>query len=355
MRIAVFAVAALLVLDAGTQAGAQAPYVVKVGILASTTDTPLFIADKKGYFHDEGLSVDFVTFDSGANMVAPLGTDQLDVGGGALSVGLYNAVARGIDVKVVADLGSDPPGYGLAPFIVRADLVKSGRYKTLADLRGLTLAGNSPQSSGASLMNVLLKKAGLAASDVKVAYLAYPDQLAALRNGSVDAAVSLEPFATQAVESGVAVRIAGDDELYPNQEISVIMYGGSFVKNHRDVGLRFMRAYLRAVRYYNLALAHGKLAGPNADDVVKILLASLPIRDPAIFRKVTPSGDNPNGHVYLDSMRTDFAYFKAQGYIQGAVRPEDIVDDSFVTEALKALGPYDAKAELRRLRAASKS
>lgn len=350
MRTTVFCIAALLLFNAGSQAGAQAPYVVKVGILASTTDTPLFIADKKGYFRDEGLAVDFVTFDSGANMIAPLGTGQLDVGGGALSVGLYNAVARGIDVKVVADLGSDPPGYGLSPFIVRADLVKSGRYKTLADLKGLTVAGNSPQSSGASILNVLLKKAGLTANDVKVAYLAYPDQLVALKNGSVDAAVSLEPFATQAVESGAAVRIMGDDEFYPNQEISVIMYGGSFVKNHRDLGLRFMRAYLRAVRYYNAALAHGKLAGPNADDVVKILLDSLPIRDASIFRKVTPSGDNPNGHVYLDSMRTDFAYFKAQGFIQGSVKPEDVVDDSFVAEALKTMGAYDAKAELRKLK-----
>ena len=102
-----------LVLLAASGAAAQEPYVVKVGILMSTTDTPLFIADKKGYFREEGLTVKFITFDSGAGMTVPLGSGQLDVGGGALSVGLYNAVQRGIDVRVVADLGSDPPGYGL--------------------------------------------------------------------------------------------------------------------------------------------------------------------------------------------------------------------------------------------------
>jgi NitT/TauT family transport system substrate-binding protein len=341
-RIVVACIALIALASIGAPVRAQAPLVVRVGILTSTTDTPLFIADKKGYFRDEGLSVSFVTFDSGANMIAPLGTGQLDVGGGALSVGLYNAVARGVDVRVVADLGSDPPGYGLAPLLVRSDLVKSGRYKTYADLKGLTVAGNSPQSSGAAMMNVLLKKAGLTPADIKVAYLAYPEQVVALKNGSVDAALSLEPFATEAVENGAAVRIAGDDEFYPNQEISVIMYGGGFVKNHRDLGVKFMRAYLKAVRYYNGALAHGKLAGPNADDVVKILLASMPIKDPAIFRSVTPSGDNPNGHVYLDSMRQDFAYFKAQGIITGNVKPEDIVDDSFVSEVLKTIGPYKA-------------
>jgi NitT/TauT family transport system substrate-binding protein len=286
------------------------------------------------------LSVNFVTFDSGANMIAPLGTGQLDVGGGALSVGLYNAVARGVDVRVVADLGSDPPGYGLAPFIVRVDLVKSGRYKDLKDIKGFTIAGNSPQSSGAAMMDKLLKKAGLKPQDIKMAYLAYPEQIVALKNASVDAALSLEPFATQAVEAGYAVRIMGDDAFYPNQEISVIMYGGTFIKEHRDLGLKFMRAYLKAVRYYNDALANGKLAGRNADDVIKILMQSLPIKDPSTLRNYTPSGDNPNGHVYLASMRYDFEYFKAAGFITGQIRPEDVVDDSFVTEALRTLSPY---------------
>jgi NitT/TauT family transport system substrate-binding protein len=340
MRAFVCACMMVVLLSLGSQARGQSPLVVRVGILTSTTDTPLFIADKKGYFRDEGLSVDFLTFDSGANMIAPLGTGQLDVGGGALSVGLYNAVARGVDVRVVADLGSDPPGYGLSPFIVRADLVKTGRYKTLKDIKGLTIAGNSPQSSGAVMMDKLVKKAGLTPQDIKTAYLAYPEQVVALKNGSVDAAISLEPFATEAVEAGYAVKIMGDDGFYPNQEISVIMYGGSFIKNHRDVGLKFMRAYLRAVRYYNLALANGKLAGPNADDVIKILTESLPIKDPSTLRRYTPSGDNPNGHVYLAAMRYDLDYFKAAGIIQGAVKADDVVDDSFVTDVLKDIGPY---------------
>lgn len=45
----------------------------------------------------------------------------------------------------------------------------------------------------------------------------------------------------------------------PNQEISVIMYGGAFVRDHRDVGVKFMRAYIRGVRYYNDAYPDGKL------------------------------------------------------------------------------------------------
>ncbi|TMG99217.1 MAG: ABC transporter substrate-binding protein, partial [Betaproteobacteria bacterium] len=100
---------------------------VRVGIVNASSDVGFFVADKKGYFRQEGISVSFTEFDSGARMVAPLGTGQLDVGAGSVSAGLYNAVARGIDIKIVADKGSTPPGYGFQPLLVRKDLVDSGR------------------------------------------------------------------------------------------------------------------------------------------------------------------------------------------------------------------------------------
>src|SRR3974390_1317652 len=55
---------------------------VRVGVVGSMTEAPFYIADKKGYFRDEGIVVNFIPFDSAANMVAPLGAGQLDAGGG---------------------------------------------------------------------------------------------------------------------------------------------------------------------------------------------------------------------------------------------------------------------------------
>jgi NitT/TauT family transport system substrate-binding protein len=59
-----------------------------------------------------------------------------------------------------------------------------------------------------------------------------------------------------------------------------------------------------------------------------------------MFRKITPSGSNPDGHVYVDSMRSDLAFFKREGLIEGNVTAEQVVDDTFATEAVKALGAY---------------
>jgi NitT/TauT family transport system substrate-binding protein len=317
---------------------------VRVGVVGSMTEAPFYIADKKGYFRDEGIAVNFIPFDSAANMVAPLGAGQLDAGGGAPSAGLYNAVARGIDVRAVADLGHSTPGFGFQVLVVRSDLVKSGQYKSFADLRGRTIAvAGRGATAHAAIASKLVAKGGLKYDDVKVVFMDYSDQVVALKNGSIDASLFPEPNATLAVRAGAGVRIAGNDAFYPDQQVAVMLFGSNLLRTHRDLGVRFMRAYLRGVRYYAQAHKGGKLAGPNADDVIRILNESTRIKDPEIFRAVTPNADDPNGRLNLGSMRDDFATYKDLGLIQGATRADDAVDTSFATEALKTLGTYKGR------------
>src|SRR5262249_42848068 len=132
-----------------------------VGATMSTSDAPIYIADKKGYFHAEGLDVTVSNFRSAADMVAPLGAGQLQAGAGSASAGLYNAVARGIRIRVVADKASSPPGYGATKILVRKDHVASGRYKEPRDLKGMKFAMNAPGVSNTSTLNTLLHSVGL--------------------------------------------------------------------------------------------------------------------------------------------------------------------------------------------------
>ena len=104
-----------------------------------------------------------------------------------------------------------------------------------------------------------------------------------------------------------------------------------------------MRAYIKGARYYNDGLANGRYAGPNADAVLKILAEEIGAQ-PALFQKSVPVAMNPNGHVNVASMREDLAFYKSQGFIEGAVTTEQIVDDSIATEAVRQLGPYRRKA-----------
>ncbi len=341
-RIAVAALCAGLLasFSAATPARGDDPVTIKVGALNIGSDAPFLIADKKGYFKDEGLSVVFTVFPSAGQMVVPLSSGQLDVGGGAPAVGIYNAFSRGINIKVVADRATDAPGYGFDPLLVRTDLIKSGRFKTPKDLKGMTIAGNQAGSNSTVALYELLKKYGLGWNDIKRVNLDYPEHVAALQNGKVDASITSEPEATEAEATGGVTRIMGNDAWYPNQQLSTLIYSGAFIKDHRDLAKKFMRAYLRGVRYYVGSLKGGHFAGSNAADVMAILTEKTSLKDPNFYKKMTPGWINPDGKLNLVSMRKDLQYFKDQGLIEGNVKVEDVVDESILTEVLKEVGPY---------------
>ena len=119
--------------------------VLKVGVIGTVSDAPFFIAEKKGYFRDEGLSVDFTFFDSAAKMIAPLGIGELDIGGGATSAALYNAAGRAVNIRIVADKARNSKGFGFQSLVVRKDL--QDKIKSFVDLKGrkvaISAAGNS--------------------------------------------------------------------------------------------------------------------------------------------------------------------------------------------------------------------
>src|SRR5262249_29840324 len=72
-------------------------------------DVGFFLGMDEGYYAEQGIELDLTSFDSAANMVAPLATNQLEAGGGAPSAGLYNALRSGVNVRIVADKGHSDP------------------------------------------------------------------------------------------------------------------------------------------------------------------------------------------------------------------------------------------------------
>lgn len=333
--IAVLCAAAALV---GPAAG-RADEPVTIGVVGATSDIIVYLAEKKGFLHEEGLKGDITVFDSGAKMVAPLGAGQLDVGAGAYSAGLFNAVDRGIDIRIVADKATNKAPYDYRIIIVRTPV--AGEIKTLGDLKGRKIGITAQGAADNSVIAVALKSVGLGVSSVERVYLGFPAQLVALKNGGIDAAFSAEPDATIAVRQGIAVKFMPYSAFYPVVQSGVILYGASFLERDRAKGARFMKAYLRAVRFYDSSLKDGHIAGPNADYIFQALTELTKQQDKSVFRDMVACWTNPDGAIDMASVRTDLANFKAQGDVQSDIQPERGIDLSFVTEAAKELGPYE--------------
>jgi NitT/TauT family transport system substrate-binding protein len=328
---------------AATASPARAVDQVKIGVSRTISDAGYYVADAKGFFRDEGLEVSITGFNSAAQMIAPLGTGELDVGGGTVSAGFYNAIGRGILMKIVADQASIKPGYGYSSLMVRKDLVDSGRYKTFADLKGMKVAIGAPGTGTASALNEALKKGGLKYDDVDVVYIGFPEHLPTYRNKGIDASITNEPTMTRAIEENVAVRVAGNDVTYPDQQTAVTFFSDHFIKGRRDVAERFMRAYIRGVRMYNDALQDGHLAGPAAGEVIPILVKYTSIKDESMFHRMVPSYVSPNGEVNVASLKKDLDFFRELGLIEKKdVSVDGVVDSSFAQAAVAKLGPYRA-------------
>ncbi len=332
---------ALCLLAFITIAPARANEKVAIGYTQTATDIGLYVAGTRGYFKEEGIDLELVLFDSAARMIAPIASGELQAVAGAPSAGFFNAVARGIDIRMVADKVSTPPGRPSQTLIVRKDLMDSGRVKTVADLKGLKLANGAPGTAASVTLNRMLERGGLSLADIEQTYLPFPQMVVALANKAVDAALPAEPATTEAVSKGYATKLLTDDVAYPDHEIAVIFFTGKFATEKPDVAKRFLKAFLHGVRDHNDALGpDGKLTGDKGEAIIKILNEYTPIKDPQFYRNFALAACNPDGTLNLASISGDLAAFKAQGLIEGEVDMHRVVDTRLLEAALKEIGLY---------------
>lgn len=327
-----YAACVWLLLFAFSAPAAQAQDKVRVGAYASISDAGLYIAKDKGYFAEQGLSVEIVQVNTGTEMTSQLANGDLDASGGAPGAGLYNAVRQGIELKIVADKGSSLAGHGYFAFVVRKEL--ADKIKQPADMRGhlLAVTGYGAGAPSEVTIHKLLESGGLKESEINQVNMQFADIAAALGTGKVDIGVLIEPLVSQVVNKGIAVAWKRVDTVYPNQQYGALMYGPGIMKRP-DVAKRFMIAYLKAVRFYNDAL-EGKA---SRDELVSILTKNTSVRNPEVYRDMVFPGLDRNGRLNVAGMKADVEWWVAAGRMKQSVPVEKLVDASYAEEAAKAI------------------
>lgn len=307
------------------------PAKLKLGVLGTTGDAPLYIAFEKGYFREQNLEIEFVQFGSALDMIAPLAARQLDVGSGGIGAALFNAFSQGIPIKLVAETVRTPVEWRSNAWFVRSDL--KDKVKAPADLKGLTVSLAATCTVIDTELSVLLEKGGLKRTDVTVRTVPYADNAAAFASKSIDFTYGFEPFASTFQSTGVAFLWMTGGSVIPNHVQSGILYGPS-ITAQLDVAQRWMMAYLKgareAYRYFNTL--------PLPDDITQILVKHGLQKDPARVRVTPLSPRNLDGSVDTNSVKTDLDFFKANGCIQGSPTVDQVVDNSYAVFAVSKLG-----------------
>ncbi len=323
---------------AGPAPPASGQVALRVGTVGSVSDAGFFVAQDRGYFAEQGLQVEFLPFRSAAEMVAPLGVGQLDIGGGAVSAGLFNALARGIDLRIVADKGTIRVGQSYEALVIRRDLVESGRFKGLSDLRGLRIALAATGISPHIDLWMFAQKGNVNMEEVEIVVMPFPDKVPAMANKAIDGSLLIEPFKTRALDDRIGVLIETVDKVYPDHQVAVVLYSPAMRREKVDLGRKFVLGYLRAVRDYNDAFVRKDIRKKR--EVVESLTRHTPEKDRALYDRMVMPWLDPNGAVIRQSLRFDQDWYNQRGFVARKVNLSLVVDDRFVLHALEKLGRY---------------
>ena len=170
--------------------------VLAVGGKTTLYYLPLTLADRLGYFKDEGLDVEINDFPGGSKALQALVGHSADVVSGAYE---HTIVMQTLAQKVQAFvLQGMNPGLELG---IRKDLAAG--YSWAKDLKGMKIGVSAPGSSTHMLINHLLASVGLKQDDVSIIGVGTgPTAVAAMRSGQIDALSSSEPVMTLLERSG---------------------------------------------------------------------------------------------------------------------------------------------------------
>lgn len=327
-----------LALAATAVALAQAPVAplspresVRVAYVPIMKFATLYVAQERGLFDALGLDVTIDRVASGTEAIAFLEQGQIDVGGIAIVVSLWNGWAQGLDLRVIAPGGLEPFENSPTKLMLRADLADT--VTEIADLRGRTVAvAGGPGSGGEYLAAKALERAGLTIRDVTLVNLSNPDIPAGLAGGAIDAGIVGSPYADTIEAEGVGVPFATD--LTPGLMTVAFVGSGAFVTERPDVARRFALALMQAARlmqgddYLSDANVAAYLGYVNATE--EALRAGAPVvYDPDQAIPLEGLADVERTH--RENGRTAYA---------SPVDLANVADTQFVDWAREVLGPW---------------
>lgn len=335
MTLRLRAVLAVLV-SSGLLAGCApapdpAPDRLRVVVLPFLSFAPYFIAIEEGLFERQGIELEIVTLERGAEALPALIQGQIDVLGASVSVAMLRAMAEGAPLRVVADKGliafQDCVGSGYA---VRRTLVDTGAVAEVADLAGLNAAFEPAEFTEYSV-DRLLSTAGLSSADVRMVDVPFPAMSEAFAAGTLDLTPVGEPWLTRLVESGAATIWRPTTDVIPGFQFAVILFGPTLLEDNPDLGRRFMVAYLEAVRLHE----QGKTAR-NLE-----ILAEHSGLEPELLERMCWYSFNEDGGINLQSVLDFQDWAVARGYLDRPADPGQIWEPRFAEQAVQTLEDRD--------------
>ena len=266
LTVVLFAVGAFT----APRAWAQRSLPITIGY-QDTPDWLFFVARDLKLFEKAGLAPSYVKFPGGPPMIAATQNGSIDlasVGSVAFVVGL----SQGLDWVMI---GINPEGAYSQGLVARRD---SG-IRTPADLRGKRIGLFNGTNAQFGLM-MILRQHGIRPDQVTMLNMPPEEQMLALENKKIDAAMVWEPWMQRMVHGagGRIISTEGNIGIYTNVDGYTVRR--QWLVTHRETAVRFLRALLRAQSLIRQrpelvpATLRGRFPEVNESDLATILAHS---------------------------------------------------------------------------------
>jgi NitT/TauT family transport system substrate-binding protein len=211
---------------------------------------PLTIAERNGYFKDEGLDVEILDFPGGAKALQALLGGSVDVVSGAYEHTITQQ-AKGQPIEALVLQGK------YAGIVLGMSRARAAAYKGPADLKGMKIGVTAPGSSTNMFAEILLAKAGLPPdSAAYVGVGATAGAVAIMKRGEIDAIANLDPVISLLESDGSIVPVVdtrnakGNDAIYGGAYAAGCVYvPAEFVKKYPNTAQAVVNAMVRALRF----------------------------------------------------------------------------------------------------------
>lgn len=208
---------------------------------------PAKVAAEQGFFTKQGLNAKLVQLANGPQELSLLLNGQLEFGS-LPGANLIALLGQGQSVKVL------PIGVQISDKVDTASLgliaAADGKVKSIKDLAGKTIAENALGSAYEFGTKAMLAENGVDPSKVRFVALPYASQVAAVKAGRVDAAISDSPFFGQAIKAGMAV-LGYPQSYLPDDLKNVYFTTASFAAKNPTAVTKFVAAMKEANTFAN--------------------------------------------------------------------------------------------------------
>ncbi|MDB5590115.1 ABC transporter substrate-binding protein [Enterovirga sp.] len=299
-------------------AGAPEKAAVKLGVGGKPLlyYLPLTVAERKGFFKEEGLEVEINDFGGGAKSLQSLIGGSVDVVTGAYEHTI-RMQAKGQMIQAVCELGRFPA------ITIAVKKEKAGEIKSPADFKGRRIGVTAPGSSTAITAQYAMVKAGLKPNDAAfVGVGGGAGAVAAMQKGEIDIISHLDPVIAKLEEDGLITPLidtrteAGTKALFGGSNPAAVVYLKSdFVAANPNTVQRLVNAHVKALKWLSTA---------KPEDVANLVPTEYHLNDKPL---------------YLKAVRNSLESYSRTGII-----PQEGQDS--VLEMLRVIDPELASAKI---------